>query len=177
MRCPIIGIHGPAGAGKDTLAEFMLAADPTLYRYALASPIKRMLAAGLNIDMSDPYWVAHKENIIPLLGKSPRQLMQTLGTEWGREMVNPDLWVIIAQAIFVERGRGMVVTDVRFEDEAKWIRENGGRIVRIQRAGALSVNPHASEVGIPQDMNDVFVVNNGTLEDLQIRAHEIVHGV
>jgi hypothetical protein len=38
-----------------------------------------------------------KETPLPVIGKSPREIMQTLGTEWGRRLVNPDLWVCLAE--------------------------------------------------------------------------------
>jgi len=123
----------------------------------------------LGIDMNDPYWQARKEQVIPALGVSPRRLMQTLGTEWGRQLINPDLWLILAKQLLLNYGPGMVIADVRFENEAAWVREQGGRVIHIERPDNVTVEAHASEAGIEfkGEEGDIKIVNGGSLEDLQ----------
>lgn len=128
-----------------------------------------MLAAGLGIDMSEPYWQARKEEIVPAFGKSPRQMMQTLGTEWGRELVDKDLWLTLAKNKLYQQGRGMVVADVRFENESAFVRNMGGIVLHVEREQAAAVNAHASESKLIQDPSDYVIDNSGTLEDLQAR--------
>lgn len=171
---PVIGIAGRARSGKDTLADMLLALYGG-YRYAFADPIRKMLLA-IGIDMSDPYWIDKKEEEIPALGRSPRYLMQTLGTEWGREMVHPRLWVYLAAQQLFNRGRGMIISDVRFEDEAEWIRQQGGLVIHITRSSAKTVNPHASETGVAVIPHDVVVFNDGSLEDLQQTVWGLFNG-
>ena len=115
-RPPLIGIAGRARTGKDSVARFIIAAIGG-YQYALADPIRAMLVP-LGINLSDPYWQDRKEDIIPALGVSPRRMMQTLGTDWGRNMVNPEIWTLLAHARLICNGPGMVISDVRFENEA-----------------------------------------------------------
>lgn len=172
---PVIGIAGPARAGKDTVASYILGARGYGYRYGFADPIKRMLLA-LNIDCTDPFWVQNKESEIPALGVSLRHLLQTLGTEWGRRLVNPDLWVILAKQQLADAGPGMVVSDVRFENEAKWIRSIGGLIIHLRRKDAQQVKPHESEFGIAIEPVDVCIGNNGTLEQLHSAVTEMFSG-
>lgn len=174
-KAPVIGIAGLARTGKDTLVNFILAARGHGYRYGFADPIKRMLLA-LNIDCTDPFWIGNKESEIPALGVSLRRLMQTLGTEWGRELINPDLWVILAKQVLADNGPGMLISDVRFENEAKWIRSVGGRIIHIRRFDRLVVEGHVSEAGIPALPEDILIHNNGTLEQLQWAAQELFNG-
>ena len=174
-KAPVIGVAGRARSGKDTLVNFILAARGYGYRYGFADPIKRMLLA-LNIDCTDPFWVDNKEAVIPALGVSLRRLLQTLGTEWGRELINPDLWVILAKQALVDHGPGMLISDVRVENEAKWIRSVGGRIVHIQRPNASPVAEHVSEAGIVALPEDILVYNNGTLHQLQSAVQEMFHG-
>jgi hypothetical protein len=174
-RYPIIGITGAARSGKDTVADFILA-EQGGYRYGFADPIRDMLAA-IGIDMSDPFWQAHKEEPIQVLGVSPRRMMQTLGTEWGREMVHPNLWVILASNKLMKLGAGMIISDVRFENEALWVRDLGGVIIHVQRDNASKVEPHASESGITFEEGDILLTNNGTLDELQQAVKEIIHGV
>lgn len=181
----LIGLTGRAGVGKDTVGNILrtLCAVRTL---ALADPIRNMLSVGLDIP-TDCFERAQKEAPITRFGKSPRQLMQTLGTEWGRQHVAPDLWTRIAekrisgwrtQMIFSHID-GVAVTDIRFADEAAWIHAQGGRVWHIDsnRDGIAPVSPHSSETGIDSNLIDACIINDGSIEDLQevvvrLFAHE-----
>lgn len=171
----IVGLAGPARSGKDTVAEFLVA-ETGGYIYSLAAPLKAMLHAGLGVDMSLPYWQEHKEEPIGALGKSPRQLLQTLGTDWGREMVSPDIWLVMANVRLIRSGGGMIIPDVRFENEAQWIRDRGGTIIHIRRKDAPEINPHVSETGVALALGETMIHNNGTLQDLQNDVGEVVDG-
>lgn len=171
-QAPLIGITGRARSGKDTVANFIVAAIGG-YRYSFADPIRAMLAT-LGVDMSDPYWQARKEEPIPALGVSPRRMMQTLGTEWGRQLINPDLWLIMAHQRLLQSGPGMVIPDVRFDNEAAWIRKHGGRIIHVFRPDAKAVETHVSEDGIELQDTDARLFNSGTLEELQLSVRELL---
>lgn len=137
--------------------------------------MRAMLRVGLGIDLTEDYWIAKKEEIIPAIGKSPRELMQTLGTEWGRNFVNEDLWLILARQRLLKLGPGMVIADVRFDNEALWVRKLGGRIIHVRRDLAERVKQHASEVGVTMEEGDGVIVNNGTLEELQQAVKDLFH--
>lgn len=169
---PIIGIAGPARSGKDTVAQFLLASRGG-YTYSLADPIRGMLRA-IGVDMKDPYWLNRKEEVIPAFGVSPRRLMQTLGTEWGRETINKDIWITLAKQNFLLNGQGMVVPDVRFDDEAEWVRSYGGVVIHLERSKRPLVEEHASENGIKKEDKDITIANSGTLEELQQAIEEIL---
>lgn len=171
-QAPLIGIAGRARSGKDTVANFIVAAIGG-YRYSFADPIRAMLVP-LGVDMSDPYWQARKEEPIPTLGVSPRRMMQTLGTEWGRRLINPDLWLIMAHQRLLQNGPGMVISDVRFDNEAAWIRKHGGRIIHVIRPDTKAVEAHASEDGIEMQDTDARLFNSGTLEELQLSVRELL---
>lgn len=172
---PIIGIAGPARSGKNTVADF-IQVETGGYIYHFADPMRAMLRAGLGIDLNAPYWQERKEEIVGPIGKSPRQLMQTLGTEWGRNLVSDDLWLVMAQIQFRNRGSGMIVPDVRFENEAKWVRDRGGVILHVRRKNADTIHSHSSEDGIAPVMGEVTIPNDGTLQDLQVSIGEWVDG-
>jgi hypothetical protein len=135
---------------------------------AFAGPIRAMLAAGFGFDerhFNGPL----KEVTIDWIGKSYRQMAQTLGTEWGRQQVNENLWVLAAYEKvkqFHEAGFHAIVTDVRFENEAEFIRSKGGVVWHIFRPDAIKVNSHVSEAGVKFVEGDMTIVNNGTLNDL-----------
>lgn len=172
-RYPVIGIAGKARSGKDTLAQILLQLGVARYRYSFAGPIRAMLKAGLGIDMDDPDWANRKERSVAHLGVTPRRLMQTLGTEWGRETIHRDIWVKEAQLHFMENGAGMVVTDVRFENEAEWIRLIGGLVVHIERSSAPPVEAHASEGGVTVSSGDAIVFNHGSRDELRAQVAEL----
>lgn len=61
----------------------------------------------------------------------------------------------------------VIIRDIRYENEAQFIRDSGGQIWHIHRAQAQAVHPHSSELGISQQAGDAQVQNNGTLQELQ----------
>jgi len=91
----LIGLTGPAGSGKDTVAR-LLCEQHGFVQIAFADPLRAMLKAGLGL--TDEHFNNREDKEAPLewLGKSPRQLLQTLGTEWGRRQVHPHLWLELA---------------------------------------------------------------------------------
>ena len=171
----IIGLHGLARTGKDTLAKH-LAAHFALYSYAFADPLKQALAQLFNLNQAQLEG-AEKEHLIDWLGKSPRQLMQLLGTEWGRDRVHPELWLLLAEQNISHTLNGdqsfyagVVVRDVRFENEAEWIRAKGGTVVHILRPDAQKVAQHRSESGLNIHDNDLVIHNDASLAELYNQA-------
>ena len=162
----LIGIMGLARVGKDT-ATAHLCDTYGMESYAFADPIKSMLTGVFG----DLFRDGDREAPIDWLGKSPRQLMQTLGTEWGREIVHPDLWVLVADQMWkkyqeIGWGAGVVLSDVRFRNEAEWILAQGGLLISLSRDVVAAVATHVSEQNIPFDLANVSLENNGTVEEL-----------
>lgn len=172
----IIGLTGFAGTGKDTVRAVL---EELGYNgLAFADPIRdmiRTLLSGAHIDEQYMDSRKLKEEVIPALGTSYRQLAQTLGTEWGRSQ-HPDFWLRIAGAHMADLTANavrqpvcFVLSDVRFTNEAKWIRERGGMIWSINRVGVAPVRQHVSEDNIAQLVAeaDRAIDNNGHLDDLR----------
>lgn len=91
----LIGFTGRAQVGKDTAAAHLRAAHG-FRQIAFADPLRAMLQTGFGLTAKD-FEPGRKEELLPLIGKSPRQLMQSMGTEWGRTLVSPDVWVTLAE--------------------------------------------------------------------------------
>lgn len=171
----LIGLTGRARTGKDTTARML--SQCGFSQYAFANPIKEGVKTmfGFTDDCTNGN---KKEQPVDWLdGVTPRQIMQTLGTEWGRQCIHPDLWLIMAKREWhavqqLPRVRGMVVSDVRFENEADWIREAGGEVWHIRRCTAMPVREHASEAGVTFCDGDRAIDNNGSIFDLsqQVKA-------
>lgn len=161
LAFPIVGFSGREGAGKDTAAD---AIEKLVFchRLAFATPIKESLNAMFGWTMyqwADREW---KERVIPELGKSPRDMARTLGTEWGRDSVHNDIWVRAVEArmrSYSQRAtRPFLITDVRFQNEYDFIHSLGGIVVSIYREGTACPVTHSSEAGgLPLDM----VIDNG----------------
>lgn len=170
----IIGLCGPAGSGKDTVRS-LLEQHHDFAGLAFAEPIRGMLrelfaSNGISEDFIDDR--ALKEAPIPALGTSYRHLAQTLGTEWGRQCMGADFWLNIAGAYLADlKAQGyerFVVSDVRFANEAAWVRAQGGVVWRVERPGLASVRAHVSEA---QDFAvDAVIDNSGTWGQLYDRV-------
>lgn len=173
----LIGIAGPAQSGKSTLAgEIRRLVEFRGQKYReqpFAGPMKRMLAS-IGVDVSD----LSKNVPVAFLGGSvtPRTLMQTLGTEWGRSLL-PDMWLRVWRHELDDSFHTVCVPDVRFENEADLIRSLGGTIIHVQRkptADMLAVPAHASEDGIARANGDIIFNNNRGIEKMAALAARIL---
>lgn len=173
---PVIGLAGPAGCGKSTVGT-LLAQHHAFVAIAFADPIRDALRAIFGIStqqFSDPI---EKERVIPEIGKSPRQLMRSLG-DWGRDQVSRDTWVQLTKTRAFREFQstfyadGVVITDVRYENEARMIRENGGRIWHIHRPEVQFLRDHNSEIGIHPslDLGDQMLFNDCCFDVLSERV-------
>jgi len=125
----LIGLLGRKGSGKDTAALVLLSQGYQNVKFAGA--LKDMLRCFLTYRGLDAQTVERmvegdlKEMPTSYLsGQTPRFAMQTLGTEWGRQLIADDLW--ISTAIGLTSGRDTVITDVRFPNEMRAVEAAGG---------------------------------------------------
>jgi hypothetical protein len=107
---------------------------------------------------------------------SCRWLMQSLGTEWGRQCVRSDLWIAIARTkaeawMRLNGGRPVVFDDMRFRNEMQAILDLGGHAWRIERNSAQVATAHASEGELDGEMM-LTLANDGSIADL----HDLVDG-
>lgn len=144
----IIALVGNAGAGKSTVAEYLM----EVHRYQLvkfAGPLKTMLRA-IGLDDEEIEGSRKEQPCDLLCGKTPRHAMVTLGTEWGRDQIGENFWAGLWQedvAMNLNSGHVVVVDDCRFPNELAAVKEMGGivwRIVRPEHAGS-SIPTHRSE--------------------------------
>ena len=150
----LLGVAGRARAGKDTFGRHLVKNHGFEHAY-FAKGLKDMLGA-IGFPEVEYQTTEEKEAVIPWLGRSYRYLAQTLGTEWGRDKVHPDLWLLIMEQHWNRVracGGSLVITDVRFENEAAWVRSQGGIVVHItsirQQTGmSAEAQAHVSEKGV-----------------------------
>ena len=156
MKLPrVIGFSGLAGSGKTTVAQAF--ADAHGYtRVSFAEPLKKMLAVLVPAD------AAKTDERPELCGKTVRFALQSLGTEWGRKMIGDTIW-IDAMLHRLQAGECFVIDDVRFENEAQALQNQGATIIRVHRDG-VGVMDHESERGIPDHLVNIEVSNSGSLK-------------
>lgn len=186
MKKQLIGLTGRtgsnqiAGCGKDTVAE-MVSRHLGLPIYGFADPLYDMVKAGFGIDGRDSYWSdrEQKSAVIPMLsGNRPvslRYLLETLGTEWGRNMVSNNLWTTIATLRYRDSKVGMVVKDVRFKNEQDWLDSMGGTLIHILRPryfNSDATEGHPSNVPLEIRENDKVIVNDSSLDALRVSVLE-----
>lgn len=167
----LIGLTGAAGAGKDTVASMIDGAHVT----AFAQPLYECLSTITGIPVARLRDREVKEATIPWLGRSPRQMLQTLGTEWGRNTVCEDIWVrslLERVAPRLTAGETVVITDVRFDNEAAAVVDAGGEVWRVVRPGWRCLSgdsaAHPSEAGVSDYLVAMTLVNDGTVDDLRL---------
>lgn len=171
----IFGLTGRAGSGKDSVAEILRRLYDGVVPMKFAQPLYEMVSAMTGMPVEYLQDRNLKEATIPGLGKSPRELLQSIGTEWGRKFIGDDVWIRSLEArslLLREQGYSIVVTDVRFDNEAEWIRHHGGVVWNVVRphhdTGCVGAAAHhASECGVDPRLIERVVVNDGTLLDLE----------
>lgn len=171
MAKVFVAVCGKKGAGKDTAAACL---PPHWEVVKFAGALKEMMHALLSyrgVPADQRLAMLEEEELkrtpTPYLnGKSPREAMQTLGTEWGRELISPTLWVDCFKDS-LDAAEYAVCTDLRFPNEVDFVKSQGGVIIKVVRPDQEDGDTHPSEVFIDQIQTNHVVVNDGSIEDLQ----------
>ena len=136
----IIGLVGFIGSGKGTVGDIL--EQKGFIKDSFAKPLKdacsvmfgwprELLEGDTEVSRKwreepDIYWSEK-------FGRkfTPREALQLMGTEAGRDVFHKDVWVI--SLLNRARGKDVVVTDVRFKNEIQYIQDNGGIVIRVKR--------------------------------------------
>lgn len=163
----IIGLAGRAGAGKNTVADCLCELMPGARQIAFADPLRRIAADLYGLHPHQLTDRDAKEAVIPQWGLSPRQILQRLGTEVGRQ-IHPETWTrYLERQVRAEPGVEWIVTDVRMPNEVDTIERLGGVVWWVERPGAGTRHAHATESELnPHDFS-YSVANDGDLSDLR----------
>ncbi len=169
----VIPVGGPAQNGKDTIGGKLE---------------KCFTAAGKNV------LVIHHADLLKYMAKSMfgwdgqkdekgRQLLQYMGTDVVRKK-RPDFWVehiLSLLDLFDGDWDYVIIPDSRFPNEIDAYKEAGYKTTYIRIVRPNFVSPltpeqlnHPSETALNDYEPDILVINDGTLEDLDIKAEEIV---
>jgi len=208
----IIGICGFIGSGKDTVADY-LTNFHEFRRESFANSLKDAVAYVFGWDRTmlegrtksarewreqvDPWW-AERLNMPNL---TPRWVLQYWGTEVCRKAFHDDIWIASLENKLRNSKDDIVISDCRFPNEIKSIKDAGGIVVRVVRGeepewyeAAVSMNKgpnsnatwslsqdkikrlgiHASETAWVGTRFDAVLDNNGSIDDLYAKVKDLV---
>lgn len=191
----LIGISGKKQSGKNTVGVIL----QCLYENATFEQIEDTIDAGLMIydpkDMElvsfasklkeiasnligSSYWEFEsqifKDEKNPLIGITNREILQKIGTSF-RKLFGEDIWIKVLFKYLEYKGldKNYIITDVRYKNEAKAIKERGGILIRVNR-NTDSNDTHQSEVDLDDyDKFDFIIDNNGSVKELIKKVIEI----
>lgn len=189
----VIGLTGKARAGKDTACGFIKSwgfeHNVEVERAAFADKLKVSAARALGFEGDTAQCVAFCNALKregsaitvwepgggELLNLSGRRFLQLYGTEAHRGVFGEEFWVdaLLDDALphgpdDPRFGTLLIVSDVRFENEARAIHNSGGEVWEVVREGnpdalAEELGAHVSEVGVPDDLIDRTIINDHDL--------------
>ena len=190
----LIGIVGLIGSGKDTAAEHLVTQHGYI-RDSFAKSLKDAVSAMFNWDRemlegnteSSRHWREQPDTFwSEKFGKpvTPRWVLQHFGTEVMRGNMYDAIWV--DSCIGRYKGQNTVISDTRFPNEVKKIREHGGIIILVKRGADPewftnyvegNIEPtgiHSSEYAWAKEEFDYVIENNGTKEQLSAKLDELL---
>lgn len=179
----LIGISGKKGSGKSTFGNYLIN-QYGYTEYAFADPLKNICRELFSFTDAQLYG-DRKEELDEYWNITPRHSFQKVGDilRDHSDTIIPG----IGNKIFVEvlkrkvildweknPNKLIVVTDVRFENEMKLIKELGGTIIKINRS-TNNNDTHQSETNVDNLISDCTVNNDGTIEELFLNGTNAIN--
>ena len=179
----IIGICGFISAGKDTVADYLVNYHQ-FRRESFANSLKDAVAYVFGWDRTmlegrtkaarewreqvDPWW-AERLNMPHL---TPRWVLQYWGTEVCRKSFHDDIWIASLENKLRNSTDDIVISDCRFPNEIKSIKDSGGIVIRVVRGAEPDWYDAAESVNRGEDLNITWALSKGILEKANIHASE-----
>ncbi len=192
----IYGIHGLKRSGKDTFGELLekaiYATDTKVVKTdSFAAPLRNFAYDTMGVSEDNRHLGIPYLNYFYKRPMTGRELLQKIGTEVCRN-IDKDFWLYaLANRVGLQHNPitnqwetgvntgwdDLIITDVRFENEAKFIKELGGKVIFIHRpsTGVQEIDPHVSEAGLSMALCDYCVSNSGDLSFLSEQATRLVN--
>lgn len=208
----IVGVCGFIGSGKDTVADY-LCTFHGFKRVSFAASLKDAVSSVFGWDRellegstkSSREWREQKDewwsNRLSM-NITPRWVLQYWGTDVLRNHFHTDIWVASVENKLRQSKDNIVITDCRFSNEVKAIKNVGGTTMRISRGpkpewydSAVSYNKgewgnmtwsiskaklermkvHASEYSSVGLDYDHYIENDGSIDELHQQIKSIVN--
>lgn len=170
----IIAFTGPGGAGKNTAAQ-ALGTQYHTAEVSFAAPLYEMAATALGHSVEDIHALKQQGD------EAIRALLEQLG-DVVRKTIRPDYLIVRLVDTLRELEESQdtpelaVITDLRTEDEAYWVRALRGLVIHVSRPEGTSSSRHSTNQPIVYAQGDQYLLNNGTEEDLRKTVCAIVRG-
>lgn len=165
-----IAITGFKGSGKDTLGDY-LCKTRGYKKMSLATPLKVACSAIFHFNVNQLYDESLKEHLDSRWGFTPRFALQKVGTELFRDTLpnvlphieKGEIWKKSLKLSLskLKSDEKIVITDLRFPDEATFLREMGFYIIKVVRQGQFNFAMHSSETEINSIQPSITLINNG----------------
>lgn len=188
LKHALLGFSGDIGCGKSTAVNY-LTVKYGFTEYMFAKPLKDV-AMTLGFEHHQVYGTQEQKlEINKFWGISGREFLQKFGSEVCRDYVpkilpnmnfnNCTMWVRLFEKYYQDNiDKHTAVSDVRFEDESKKIKELGGLIIRINRSNNKNTPAehivHKSELQASKIFPDIVIDNNGSLDELYEKLDDVM---
>jgi hypothetical protein len=173
----IIGISGKIGSGKDTAAQIIMDLNPKFEKKSFAFKLKQIVALLTGTTLEDNLTQEGKLKHIDEFNMNLGKIQQVIGTQALRDSFDIDVWI---KSLFVDYKQSngeyplWVISDVRFKNEANYIKKMGGILIRLEgdpskvRENSNRDLNHLSETDLDNyDKFDYIYQNITSLEELK----------
>ncbi|MCS7316714.1 MAG: hypothetical protein NZZ41_00120 [Candidatus Dojkabacteria bacterium] len=186
----LLGLVGKKNSGKDTLGNY-LEKKYNFTKLSFAEPLKKITSILFEWEMNllegntpksriwreqkDEYWSSKLKQDF-----TPRKALQTIGTDIFRKNFDENIWIYIIEKKILkninDKNQHIVITDCRFENECKFIKEYGGILFFISRKESFLNDEHDSEnIEKLKSLCDEKINNDSTLENyLKISEEKVL---
>lgn len=170
----IIGISGKIGSGKDTCASYLVQ-NYSFQQRSFAYNLKHVVSIITGTPLEDQFTIDGKNKHLSQFNRTIGELQQYIGTELFRNQLHTDTWVMSLMNTINPKDL-VVISDVRFPNEADAIIERGGIVIRLEgdpakiRENSNRDLTHISETALDNYPRFHTVIHNiGTVDELYMQ--------
>jgi hypothetical protein len=188
----IVALSGVAGAGKDTVGN-ILVTKHGFTRVSFADVLKEEVSNVFSLPLHFFHDRSTKDTPLlewPIL--SNRLTKAALGDAILNEHrhytprllciyyasvmrgFSEDIWIAKASRQMDKLPGNVVITDLRFLNEADWVRRQFGKVIRIERGDVIHTLQHESETQLNGLNFDHTISNSGTVGELDVKVSEML---